>query len=112
MGELRLAIRRLVRRPAATIVSVLTLACAIGAAAATWSLLSSALLRPLPVRDADRLVVPAVQDSSGYFAGTAREGLTYTALARVRASGAFDGLAAEWSPPLLLLVTANATPLR
>ncbi len=34
-------------------VSVLTLATAIGAGAATWSLLSAVLLNPLPVRDAE-----------------------------------------------------------
>ena len=58
MDELRLAIRRLTKRPGASIVSIVTLACAIGAASATWSLLSAVLLRPLPVKDADRLVVP------------------------------------------------------
>jgi hypothetical protein len=55
--EIRLAIRRLMSRRSATAVSVLTLASAIGAGAATWSLLSALLLNPLPVRDAKRLVV-------------------------------------------------------
>ena len=120
MDELKLAVRRLTRRPGASIVSILTLACAIGAAAATWSLLSAALLRPLPVRDGGRLFVPGVQDSSGRFAGIARDGFVYTAIARIRGSGAFERLAAEWAPPLALLVQnnvqnnvqSNATPVR
>src|SRR6188474_1660652 len=116
MNELKLAARRLTRRPGASIVSILTLACAIGAAAATWSLLSAALLRPLPVRDDGRLFVPGVQDSSGRFAGMARDGFVYTAIAQLRGSGTFERLAAEWAPPLLLLgqtnVQSNATPVR
>ena len=107
MDELKLAVRRLTRRPGASVVSILTLACAIGAAAATWSLLSAALLRPLPVRDGGRLFVPGVQDSSGRFAGMARDGFVYTEIARLRGSGTFERLAAEWAPPLALLVQNN-----
>jgi hypothetical protein len=82
--------------------------------------LSAALLRPLPVRDGGRLFVPGVQDSSGRFAGMARDGFVYTAIARLRGSGTFERLAAEWAPPLVLLVQnnvqanvqTNATPVR
>jgi hypothetical protein len=35
MDDLRLALRRLARRPGATLASIVTLACAIGATAAT-----------------------------------------------------------------------------
>src|SRR5450759_403656 len=77
MDELRLAIRRLTKRPGATVVSIVTLACAIGAAAATWSLLAAILLRPLPVKDADRLVVVGTVDAAGRFAGTVRDGFIY-----------------------------------
>ncbi|MEZ5319060.1 MAG: ABC transporter permease [Vicinamibacterales bacterium] len=56
MDDLRYAVRRLGRQPLATMVSIATLACAIGAAAATWSLISAVLLHPLPVRAPDRLV--------------------------------------------------------
>lgn len=61
MGELWLAARRLRQRPAATTASIVTLACSIGAAAATWSVLSAVLLRPLPVRNVDSLFVIGVQ---------------------------------------------------
>jgi predicted permease len=56
MDDVRYAVRRLRHRPMAAAVSVATLACAIGAAAATWSLISAVLLNPLQVRDPDRLV--------------------------------------------------------
>ena len=63
MDELRLAIRRLTKRPGASIVSIVTLACAIGAASATWSLLSAVLLRPLPYAAPERLVT--IWETSG-----------------------------------------------
>jgi predicted permease len=55
--DLRHAARRLVRAPAFTIVSVLTLGLGIGANTAIFSLVDQVLLRPLPVRDPDRLVL-------------------------------------------------------
>lgn len=56
-AEARLAIRRLRKRPAAALVSVITLASAIGVAAVTWTLLSAVILHPLPVADSSSLVV-------------------------------------------------------
>jgi hypothetical protein len=55
--DLRHAARRLVRAPGFTLVSVLTLGLGIGANTAIFSLLDQVLLRPLPVRDPDRLVL-------------------------------------------------------
>lgn len=76
MTEIRLAIRRLMSRRAATAISVATLSVAIGAGAATWSMLSAVLLNPLPVRNADRLgVVGAVVDGGGR--GPIQTGLIY-----------------------------------
>ena len=57
MDELRLAVRRLTKRPASTVASLATLACAIGAAAVTWSSLSAVLIHPLPVTDPQDLLV-------------------------------------------------------
>jgi predicted permease len=113
MDELRLAVRRLTKRPGASFVSIVTLACAIGAAAATWSLLSAVLLRPLPVKDADRLVVPGTvmklgQVTAPYY------GFNYPLLPVVRNAGIFEGVAAEWSSPLSLLTatTEGSLPVR
>jgi putative ABC transport system permease protein len=54
--ELRDAIRQWARTPAITGVVVLSLALGIGANTAIFSLIDSLLLKPLPVRHADRLV--------------------------------------------------------
>jgi len=56
MRSLSLAFRTLVRTPFVTGVAVLSLALGIGANAAIFSLFDQILLRPLPVREPDRLV--------------------------------------------------------
>src|SRR5687768_15117763 len=62
MHQLALALRRLRRRPVFTVLAAATLAVAIGAVAATFGLLNSVLLRPLPLAESERLVsVRAVQ---------------------------------------------------
>jgi len=53
---MRRALRALLARPAFTIVAVATLALGFGVNAAVFSLTRTVLLRPLPYRDADRLV--------------------------------------------------------
>jgi predicted permease len=56
MPELRLAVRRLRRRPVFALVAVLTIAIGVGGTTAIFSLLYQLLLKPLPYKDADRLV--------------------------------------------------------
>jgi putative ABC transport system permease protein len=54
--ELRHAARRLVRSPAFTLASVLTLALAIGANASIFAVVQRVVLNPLPYPDSDRLI--------------------------------------------------------
>jgi predicted permease len=56
LNQLRYAARALSRTPVFTLTAVLTIALGIGASTAIFSVMNAVLLRPLPYRDADRLV--------------------------------------------------------
>ena len=56
MSNLLLILRSLVRTPAFTVVVVLILALGIGANTAIFSVVDAALLKPMPIPNADRVV--------------------------------------------------------
>src|SRR5262249_52096150 len=87
------AIRRLRKDAGSTIAAVAALACAIGAAVATWSLLSAVLLKPLPVASPDQLYLVDDAPPPGVVPwwGAAH---TYAVLQAVRESDTFDAIAA------------------
>jgi putative ABC transport system permease protein len=90
--DVRQALRSMRRRPAVTLATVLTLGLGIGTAATMYGVVQNVLLRPLPVRDQDRLLVSwgAFQASSfGHVP------LSYPALTTIRRrSQVFEQLAA------------------
>jgi putative ABC transport system permease protein len=64
MSDLRFAVRQVLRSPGFAMTAVATLALAIGANTAIFTLLNQAMLRALPVKDPGRLVVLSFAGSS------------------------------------------------
>ena len=90
--ELRYALRRLRRQAGATLTAIATLACAIGATAATWTLVSATVLRPVPgAATAGWYAVHEEHDGRN-----PRFDVAYPALRLVEGSGAFEQVEAAW----------------
>lgn len=102
MDELKLAFRRLTKRPASTLASAATLGCAIAAAAVTWSALSAVLINPLPVSDPDTLLVLGRREARGRET-VVRTGFVYTKFQQIKDSGVFEQPVAQWGSPHTLL---------
>jgi putative ABC transport system permease protein len=110
LDELRQTSRGLLRSPGFTAVVALTLALAIGANTAIFSLVEGVLLRPLPFADPGRLV--AVWEDHSRAGGEDRVSLAPATVEDFRRTGAFSGLAAQWTSPVTLTGGGEAAALR
>jgi predicted permease len=72
LNDLRYGIRMLLKRPAITLVAVLSLALGIGANTAIFSLIDAVMLKSLPVREPDRLVLFGNGEDAGVTNGFPR----------------------------------------
>ncbi|MGO8792320.1 MAG: ADOP family duplicated permease [Terriglobia bacterium] len=90
LQDIRFALRMLRKNPSFTAVAIITLAVGIGANTAIFSLADVFMFRPLPVRDADRLTVVAVQGKADSDPGE----ISYPDYLEYRAgtSGVFTGM--------------------
>ena len=108
LQDVHYAFRTLVKAPAFTIVVVLTLALGIGANTAIFSLTDQVLLRLLPVKDPERLVV---LDGPGAFQGRTFNNGTFSFPIyrdfRDR-NTVFDGVIARFPTPLTLMTNGQA----
>ena len=64
LRDVRLALRMIRREPGIALLAVVTLALGIGATTAIFTVVDSVLLRPLPYREPDRLVVALHGDTA------------------------------------------------
>jgi predicted permease len=98
LDEVRFAARRLTKDAGTTIASVIALACGIGAAVATWALVSAVLLKPLPIAGADRLFQvdePPPPNVVDFWVPR----FSYAIYESVRDSGTFEAIAASGAAP-------------
>jgi len=106
--DVRYAVRTLVKTPAFTVVVILTLALGIGANTAIFSLTDQVLLRLLPVKSPEQLVV---LDGPGAFQGrTFNNGtFSYPIYRDFRDQNTvFDGVLARFPAPLTLMTNGQA----
>lgn len=120
--ELRAAVRSLARSPAMAMSAILCLGLGIGGTTAVASAISRALIQPLPMRDADRLVavhritpqtgpMGTWPESPGNYADLARESRTVQSLSAISSGSALVNLGTETVQASQHFVTGGLFPM-
>ncbi len=92
LRDLRYALRLLIRSPGFTLLTVLVLAGGLGLSTFTFSFLYTAMIRPLPLSEGERIVrIDAVVDGRRRAIDAADVGALRTSLRTVRELGAYTG---------------------
>src|SRR5215813_980717 len=96
INDIRFGLRSLIKRPGFTSIAVVTLALGIGANTAIFSVVNATLLRPLPFKDPDRIVMAwcyipkfahqgdKFPTSAGNYLGLVKQTQTFNQLAAFR----------------------------
>jgi predicted permease len=113
--DIRYGLRQLARNPVFTVVAVLSLALGVGANTAIFSIMNAALLKSLPVRDPQELVILTNPTSSGVWMGMDSGGprtlLSYAEYVQLRDhSTVFSGMCASESQLNRLTVRIGSGP--
>jgi len=109
LSDIRFATRSLIRSPSFTITAILALGLGIGSTAGVFSLLEGVVLRPLPYKDASRLVT--IWDTNRE-KSLSHEGISPVTFHDYRSLGGVFEDAAAWWRPQLNLADDTGDPVR
>src|SRR5580704_4361747 len=110
MGNIRHAVRSLVRTPSFTIAAVIALGLGIGSTAGVFSLLEGIVLRPLPYAHPERLAMLWENDGEKKLSHQPLSPVNFVDYRQLRTS--VEDAAAWWRPQINLADDVSGDPIR